>query len=56
MVVAIVHNVRDVVQMCGYEEEDSNMTFIGNGAIRNVAGGILHLIVIIKFYVSLTIT
>jgi hypothetical protein len=56
MVVAIVQNVRDVVQMCGYEEEDSKMTFIGKGVIKNVAGGILHLIVIIKFYVYLTIT
>ena len=35
---------------------DSKMTFIGKGVIKNVAGGILHLIMIIKFYVSLTIT
>lgn len=37
MVVTTMRNVKDVVQMCGYEEEDSNTTFIGKGAIKNVA-------------------
>ena len=46
----------DVVQMCGYEEEDSKTVFIGKGVIKNVAGGMLHLRVISKGYVSLTIT
>ena len=56
MVVAIVQNVGDVVHMCGYEEEDLKMTFIGKGIIKNVASGMLHSRVTSKFYISLTIT
>jgi hypothetical protein len=56
MIVTIVHNVGDVIQMCGYEEKDSKTTFIGKGVIKNVAGGMLDSRMISKFYVSLTIT
>lgn len=42
--------------MFGYKEEDSKAKFIGNGVIQNVAGGMLHGVVIGKHYVLLTIT
>ena len=45
-----VQKVGDVVQMCGYEEEDSKMYFIGKGVIQNVAGGMLHSRMINKGY------
>jgi hypothetical protein len=38
-----VQTVEDVVYLCGYEEEDSKATFIGNEVIQNVIGGMLHL-------------
>ena len=33
MVVAIVQNVGDVIEICGYEEEDLKTTFIRKGVI-----------------------
>ena len=56
MVVAIVQTVGDVVYLCGYEEEDSKVTFIGTGVIQNVASGMLHSKVIGKLCILLTIT
>ena len=53
---AVVQNVRDMVHMCDYEEEDSKTTFIEKSVIKNVAGGMLHWRVTGKFYVFLTIT
>ena len=55
MIVVIVQTVRDVIYLCAYGEEDSKATFIGNDVIQNVAGGVLYLKVIGKFYISLTI-
>ena len=46
----------NVIHMCGYEEEDSKMCFIGKGVIKNVANVMLHSNVISKGYVSLAIT
>ena len=56
MVVAIVQTVGDVVYLCGYEEEDSKAKFIEKGIIKNVAGRMLHMKVIVYDYVSLAIT
>ena len=53
---AIVHTAGDVVYLYGFEEEDSKAKFIGKDVIKNVAGRMLHMKVIVYGYVSLAIT
>ena len=52
----IVQTAGDVVYLCGYEEVDSKTKFIVKGVIQNVAGKMLHKMVIGNGYVSLAIT
>ena len=55
MVVALVQNAGDVIHICGHEE-DLEITFIGKGIIKNLAGGMLHNKVIGVGYISFTFT
>ena len=56
MVVAFVKNPGDVVHICGYENEDLKMTFIGKGIMQNLAREMWHNKVIGSGYISLTFT